>query len=148
MILSTPFSLCIYNILRSHSPAFTYPPFKRMKKTVSFLTTLLFSSQGRGYWQKWSEDLANAASIPRDVAAHQILVPTVTTVQVTAILSLLVSQAKPLLLVGPPATGKSVYVAVRKFYSCVVALFSYDCHTYTVFGIRPVNVYGNFVCQF
>ncbi|XP_063594554.1 LOW QUALITY PROTEIN: dynein axonemal heavy chain 7-like [Penaeus indicus] len=70
-----------------------------------------FVKEGRGYWQKWSEDLANAASIPRDVAAHQILVPTVTTVQVTAILSLLVSQAKPLLLVGPPATGKSVYVA-------------------------------------
>ncbi|XP_063845652.1 dynein axonemal heavy chain 7-like isoform X5 [Scylla paramamosain] len=70
-----------------------------------------FVKEGRGYWQKWSEDLANAASIPRDVAAHQILVPTVTTVRVSALLSLLLSQAKPLLLVGPPATGKSVYVS-------------------------------------
>ncbi|KAK3894851.1 hypothetical protein Pcinc_001424 [Petrolisthes cinctipes] len=69
-----------------------------------------FVKEGRGYWQKWSEDLANASSIPRDVAAHQILVPTVTTVRVAALLSLLLSQAKPLLLVGPPATGKSVYV--------------------------------------
>ncbi|XP_069175792.1 dynein axonemal heavy chain 7 isoform X4 [Procambarus clarkii] len=70
-----------------------------------------FVKEGRGYWQKWSEDLTNAASIPRDVAAHQILVPTVTTVRVAALLSLLLSQGKPLLLVGPPATGKSVYVS-------------------------------------
>ncbi|CAL4076496.1 unnamed protein product, partial [Meganyctiphanes norvegica] len=70
-----------------------------------------FVKEGRGYWQKWSEDLANAASIPRDVAAHQILVPTVSTVRVSVLLNLLINNNKPLLLVGPPATGKSVYVA-------------------------------------
>ncbi|XP_076039498.1 dynein axonemal heavy chain 7-like [Oratosquilla oratoria] len=69
-----------------------------------------FVKEGRGYWQKWSEDLSNAPSIPRDVAAHQILVPTVTMVRTAALLQLLVTNKNALLLVGPPATGKSVYV--------------------------------------
>ncbi|RXG59872.1 Dynein heavy chain 7, axonemal [Armadillidium vulgare] len=70
-----------------------------------------FVKEGRGYWQKWSEDLANAASIPRDILPHQIMVPTVNTVRVAALLNLLVAKkGAPVLMVGPPATGKSTYI--------------------------------------
>ncbi|KAF2360955.1 Dynein heavy chain AAA module D4 [Trinorchestia longiramus] len=72
-----------------------------------------FVKEGRGYWQKWSEDLANASSIPRDAAPHEILVPTVETVRMSALLQLLLTQsAVPLLVVGPPATGKTMYITV------------------------------------
>lgn len=47
------------------------------------------------------------------MAPHQILVPTVETVRINALLDLLLTKScVPLLLVGPPATGKTVYITV------------------------------------
>lgn len=91
---------------------------------------MMFSLKGRGYWQKWSEDLVNTSSIPRDVAPHQILVPTVKTVRVAALLNLLVAKkGVPVLLVGPCATGKSSYILAsltircNNFYLLIVVFF-------------------------
>lgn len=48
--------------------------------------------------------------IPRDIPVNQIIVPTVETIRYITLFRLLVGNKKPVLLVGPTGTGKSVYV--------------------------------------
>ncbi|XP_063980239.1 dynein axonemal heavy chain 7-like [Diachasmimorpha longicaudata] len=69
-----------------------------------------FTKQGRGLWTLWVEDLKTVPAIPRDIPMNQIIVNTIETVRYFYLFQNLVSQHKPVLLVGPTGTGKSVYV--------------------------------------
>lgn len=69
-----------------------------------------FIKEGRGRWQPWLDDLKDVPPIPRDVPVNQIIVSTVETVRYFHLFHYLVRHHKPVLLVGPTGTGKSVYI--------------------------------------
>lgn len=68
--------------------------------------------QGKGKWKLWADDLTNCPPIPRDVPVNQIIVPTVETIRCTTLMAMLSTHMKPLMLIGPTGTGKSVYTSV------------------------------------
>ncbi|XP_052563215.1 dynein axonemal heavy chain 7 isoform X1 [Culex pipiens pallens] len=68
-----------------------------------------YTKEGKGKWRPWAEEIGQTISIQRDMPVNQIIVPTVETIRITALLELLVQHSKGLLLVGPTGTGKSVY---------------------------------------
>lgn len=68
-----------------------------------------YTKEGKGKWKLWSDEIAQAAPLPRDIPVNQIIITTPETIRVTAIMDLLVKHGKPLMLVGPTGTGKSVY---------------------------------------
>jgi dynein heavy chain len=69
-----------------------------------------FIKEGRGNWTLWVEDLRDAPPIPRDIPVNQIIVCTVETIRYCHLFRLLVRHHKPVLVVGPTGTGKSVYI--------------------------------------
>ncbi|XP_011298266.1 dynein heavy chain 7, axonemal-like [Fopius arisanus] len=69
-----------------------------------------FTKQGQGLWTLWVEDLKGMPAIPKDIPMNQIIVNTIETVRYFYLFQNLVGEHKPVLLVGPTGTGKSVYV--------------------------------------
>ncbi|XP_056634815.1 dynein axonemal heavy chain 7 [Diorhabda sublineata] len=69
-----------------------------------------FIKEGKGKWKMWSDDLMSAPPIPRDIPVNQIIVTTVETIRNMALMQLLVQHNKPMMVIGPTGTGKSVYV--------------------------------------
>lgn len=68
--------------------------------------------QGKGKWKLWSDELMTAPPIPRDIPVNQIIVTTIETVRNIALMTFLVRHQKPVMIIGPTGTGKSVYVTV------------------------------------
>ncbi|KAH8413286.1 hypothetical protein KR009_009673 [Drosophila setifemur] len=69
-----------------------------------------YIKEGKGKWKPWQDDVNSAPAIPRDIPVNQIIIQTNESVRIGAVLDLLVRHGKPLMLVGPTGTGKSVYV--------------------------------------
>lgn len=68
-----------------------------------------YFKEGKGKWKLWADEIAQAPPLARDIPVNQIIITTVETIRISAILDLLVKHSKPLMLVGPTGTGKSVY---------------------------------------
>lgn len=68
-----------------------------------------FIKEGKGKWKPWADEIALAPPLPRDIPVNQIIITTIETIRVCALLDLLVRHGKSLLFVGPTGTGKSVY---------------------------------------
>ncbi|XP_059098400.1 dynein axonemal heavy chain 7-like [Tigriopus californicus] len=60
-------------------------------------------------WSLWEEDVDTSLPLPRDIFACQLVIPNPEYAKYQALMTLLVENCKPFLLVGSPGTGKSVY---------------------------------------
>jgi len=69
-----------------------------------------FVKEGRGKWTLWIDDLRDVPPIPRDIPVNQIIVSTIETIRYCYLFRHLVRHHKPVLLVGPTGTGKTVYI--------------------------------------
>ncbi|XP_041119882.1 dynein heavy chain 7, axonemal isoform X1 [Polyodon spathula] len=97
-----------YNILHH-----VEPPAKQLTVPVPKEGTIYeykFIKEGSGRWELWTEALASAPAIPRDVQFNEIIVPTLDTIRYTALMQLLTTHQKPTVFIGPTGTGKSVYI--------------------------------------
>lgn len=68
-----------------------------------------FICEGKGKWKLWSDEIALTPPLSRDISVNQIIITTKETVRIYALLDLLVRHGKPTLLVGPTASGKTIY---------------------------------------
>ncbi|NXY12857.1 DYH7 protein, partial [Atrichornis clamosus] len=64
----------------------------------------------KGSWVHWNAFIEQINYNDKNVKIQDIIVPTMDTVRYTYLLDLFITHGKPLLLVGPTGTGKSVYV--------------------------------------
>ena len=56
-------------------------------------------------WSKWSEDIDSGAALPRDIYACQLIIPNEEQAKYNYLMTLLIENSKPFLLVGAPGTG-------------------------------------------
>lgn len=68
-----------------------------------------FICEGKGKWKKWSDEIALAPPLSRDIPVNQIIITTKETVRIYALLDLLLRHGKATLLIGPTGTGKTIY---------------------------------------
>jgi dynein heavy chain len=61
-------------------------------------------------WIKWEDSVSSTSSLPRDVFAGNMIVPTLESTRYQYIMTLLLQHDKPFLLIGPSGTGKTVYI--------------------------------------
>lgn len=69
-----------------------------------------FICEGKGKWKLWSDEIALAPPLSRDIAVNQIIITTKETIRIYALMDLLVRHGKTTILVGPTATGKTIYI--------------------------------------
>lgn len=60
-----------------------------------------YIKEGKGKWRPWSDELQQPESIPRDKPVNQIIIPTMETARIYAILELLTKHSKHMMIIGP-----------------------------------------------
>ena len=63
----------------------------------------------KGLWKKWPQN-TKAPLLLDTTLAFQLIIPTVDTAKYYYLMNLFVENSNPFLLLGPPGTGKSVYI--------------------------------------
>nr|XP_044991758.1 dynein axonemal heavy chain 12 [Jaculus jaculus] len=69
-----------------------------------------YELRNRGRWIHWHELIKSTSVEDKCTKIQDIIIPTMDTIRYTFLMDLSITYAKPLLLVGPTGTGKSVYV--------------------------------------
>ncbi|KAJ8926978.1 hypothetical protein NQ314_020603 [Rhamnusium bicolor] len=100
---------------------------------------------GKGKWKLWSDELATAPPIPRDLPVNQIIVTTVETIRNIALMALLVQHQKAMMIIGPTGTGKSVYITVMLLgvfgppvtKRCVIFVDDVNMPLKEIYGAQP-----------
>ncbi|XP_068605783.1 dynein axonemal heavy chain 12-like [Brachionichthys hirsutus] len=69
-----------------------------------------YKFDGAGSWVHWSSEVENVDPDSITTKPEDVIVPTVDTARYTYLMDHFVSHGRPLLLVGPTGTGKSVYI--------------------------------------
>ena len=85
-------------------------PYITMMPSFGLVYDYKFIKEGKGKWRPWTDDLQDLPPIPADVAVNQLIIPTVETIRYFYLFKQLICNQKPVLLVGPTGTGKSVYI--------------------------------------
>lgn len=85
-------------------------PYVSVIPLIGLVYDYKFIKEGKGKWKPWVDDLQDVPPIPRDIPVNQIIVSTVETIRYFHIFRYLIRHHKPVLLVGPTGTGKSVYI--------------------------------------
>lgn len=85
-------------------------PYITMIPTPGLVFDYKFTREGKGIWTTWMADLASVPPIPKDIPVNQIIVNTTETIKYFYLFKKLITNHKPVLLVGPTGTGKSVYI--------------------------------------
>ncbi|NXK86097.1 DYH7 protein, partial [Formicarius rufipectus] len=70
----------------------------------------MYEMKDKAGWVHWNTFIEHVSYSDKNVKIQDIIVPTMDTVRYTYLLELFITYGKPLLLVGPTGTGKSVYV--------------------------------------
>uniref|UniRef100_A0A8C3NKL4 Dynein axonemal heavy chain 12 n=1 Tax=Geospiza parvula TaxID=87175 RepID=A0A8C3NKL4_GEOPR len=70
----------------------------------------VYQLKGKVGWAHWNEFIEQISYSDTNVKIQDIIVPTMDTVRYTYLLDMFITHGRPLLLVGPTGTGKSVYV--------------------------------------
>ncbi|XP_074405907.1 dynein axonemal heavy chain 12 [Zonotrichia albicollis] len=70
----------------------------------------VYQLKGKVGWAHWNEFIEKISYSDKNVNIQDIIVPTMDTVRYTYLLDLFITHGRPLLIVGPTGTGKSVYV--------------------------------------
>ncbi|CAF1153972.1 unnamed protein product [Rotaria magnacalcarata] len=81
------------------------------------------AEEGNQYWEPWSYQLYNVPLIAKDTLFNEIIVETLDTVRFTALLDMLVTHQKSVLVVGPTGTGKSAYIIEYLLRKCDKAIY-------------------------
>ncbi|CAF0812566.1 unnamed protein product [Didymodactylos carnosus] len=81
------------------------------------------SEEGNQYWEPWSWALYNSTPIPKEALFNEIIVETLDTVRFTALVDMLLTHQKSLLVVGPTGTGKSAYIIDYLLRRCDKAVY-------------------------